>query len=1062
MHYTRLRSIILAVFLSIFCIASSNLTAQSTDPMETLNLLAFGSVGQLKYQMGGKPGGEAVDLDDSGWDVTFPGYKWPQGNTNVWFRSTAIIPEKLGGFSLIGRKMTLYLYIDNGGDVFVNGDSLGTFEWGTAEFVVSENLQPGDTYVMAVRGINRPGWGKVSEYRIEYSGMEAFQKKLQDKVWGLMIAKHAAQTLSEKPDYWINEIDKTAERIINSDAYKSGDENAFLAVFDEENKGLDGLKKELEQYKIFAAGYAHIDLAWLWPWIETVEVVKNTSESVLNIMDRVPEFKYSMGQAHAYEWMEIYYPKLFKAIQDKVKQGKWEIVGGQWVEPDGNIPSGESFVRQSLYGKRYFRDKFGVDVKVCWLPDTFGFNWNLPQILARSGMEAFLTKRYHLDDSKNFPHRLFRWSSPDGSSIIAYCPRDGYMHDLNGEQLVDFLADEKTELDSGRELVLYGVGNHGGGPTMEMLERGLRAQSAPAYPQVELVDSKSFFDAYSVKEKANLANWNNELYLERFRGCYTSQAKTKQHNRKSQVMIKTAEKSAAIASLYGYTYPSENIFDVWRTIMFNQFHDILPGTSIPAVYHDTEIEYTKAEQLAGLITQRSMQSLAEQIDTRGKGEALLLFNPLSWDRSGPVEIELDDLDKEKMWSVLDEHGNAVASQIIEKSALGAKLLFIAKEVPSYGYKVYRLVEGHSTQRTEHLEFTRTMLENRHLRIEIDKSTGLVSRIYDRNNAKEVLANDKGNQLQLLPNDTNDAWNVHFSKPPINIDNLIETELVEVGPVRATIKVKSGYCGGGKRAPTEDFPTSFFTQYISLYDGLPYMEVRNEVVWWEDQKVLKVKFPLNVQADTARYEIPYGSIGRPTGTETAFEKARYEVPAQRWADLSDGSFGVSLINDCKHGYDIKGSDMRLSLLRAPTYPDPLADRGYQHFNYAIYPHKGDYVQGNVTRQGYAFNEPIYALRTGSHKGSLSKSYSFVQIDADNVILNALKKSEDDNDWIVRVYETAGQSTSVNVTFDRQVSAAQEVNLIEDPIGDVKTIKNGFTFDIKPREIRSFKVRLDSDR
>ncbi len=1062
MHYTRLRSLIPTVLLLIFSITSSNLTAQTTDPIETLNLLAFGSVGQLKYQMGGKPGGEAVDLDDSDWDVTFPGYKWPQGNTNVWFRSTAVIPEELGGFSLIGRKMTLYLYIDNGGDVFVNGDSLGTFEWGTAEFVISENLQPGDSYVIAVRGINRPGWGNVSEYRIEYSGMEAFQKKLQDKVWGLMIAKHAAKTLSEKPEYWTNEINKTAERILNSDAYKSGDENAFLAVFDEESKNLEGLKKELAQYKIYAAGYAHIDLAWLWPWIETVEVVKNTSESVLNIMDRVPDFKYSMGQAHAYEWMEIYYPKLFKAIQDKVKQGQWEIVGGQWVEPDCNIPSGESFVRQSLYGKRYFRNKFGVDVKICWIPDSFGFNWNLPQILARSGMEAFMSIRVFLDDSRDFKHRLFRWQAPDGNEVLVYIPRDGYMHDLNGEQLVNFFAEEKKELDSGKEFVMFGVGNHGGGPTMEMIERGMRAQTAPAYPQVEIVKSDAYFDAFSDREKAELATWSSELYLESARGCYTSQAKTKQHNRKSQVMIKTAEKSALLASLYGYEYPSKSIFDVWRTVMFNQFHDILPGTSVPSVYHDTEIEYEQAEQLAGLITQRSMQALTKQIDTRGKGEAIVLFNPLSWDRSSPVEIELDDLEKEKTWSILDEYGNTVPSQIIDKSALGAKLLFIAQDVPSYGYKVYHLVQEKSTGRTEQLDFTRTMLENRFLEIEIDKTTGLVSRIYDKVNAREVLANNKGNQLQLLPNDFNDAWGVRFTKPPIDIDNLIETELVEVGPVRATIKVKTGYCGGGRRAPTEDFPTSFFTQYISLYDGLPYMEVRNEVMWWEDQKVLKVKFPLNVQSETARYEIPYGSIGRPTGTETAFEKARFEVPAQRWADLSDGTFGVSLINDCKHGYDIKGSDMRLSLLRAPTYPDPLADRGYQHFNYAIYPHKGDYVEGNVTRQGYAFNEPIYALRTTSHKGELPKSHSFVQIDADNVILNALKKSEDDNDWIVRVYETAGKSATVNVTFDRQVSAAQEVNLIEDPVGKVETHKNGFVFDIKPREIRSFKVRLDSDR
>lgn len=1055
--------IIFSIVILIACQSLTSVIAKSNkdyaDPLQVLNLLAYGGVGQLKYKMGGEPGGEAVDLDDSDWDITFPGFKWSQPNTNVWFRTTVTIPEKIGGFSLIGRKMTLYLYIDNGGDVFVNGDSLGSFEWGTAEFVISENLQPGDKYVIAVRGINRPGWGKVSEFRVEFSGLVDFQKRLQDKVWGLMIARKAAVKLSKNPEHWLQEIDKVAKRVLHSQAFMDGDQEGFLAVFDREGKALQGLRKELEDnYHLYCAGYAHIDLAWMWPWIETVQVVRNTSGSVLNIMERFPEFKYSMGQAHAYQWMEEYEPKLFRKIQQKVKEGKWEIVGGQWVEADGNLPSGESFVRQSLYAKRYFRDKFGVDVKVCWIPDSFGFNWNLPQILARSGIEAFITVRVDIHDTRNFPHRLFWWQGPDGSRVMAYIPRDGYMHDLNGAQLVDFLAEEKKELNFGKELVLYGVGNHGGGPTIEMLERAMRAKTAPAFPEMNLVKSQTFFESFTASERSRMPTWDSELYLERFRGCYTSQAKTKKHNRRLQVLAKTAEKLATLAGLYGFDYPREKIFSVWRTLLFNQFHDILPGTSINAVYRDTEREYTKAEQLSQLIIRRAFERLSREIDTRGDGEALIVFNPLSWSRTSPVQLELNDLDMKRQWSILDDHGLVLPVQKIDASELGAKLLFIAKDIPPFGYKVYRLVRKNIPTSSGNLTFSRQKLENANLSVTIDRTLGLVTEIFDKNTNRQVLSEPRGNLLQVLYDDAEDAWNIRFSKPPVDLDRAREVSLVEVGPVRATIKVVQAFVGQDKREPTEGFPSSFFTQYISLYDGLPYLEVRNEVMWWEDHKVLKVAFPVNVHSKMARYEIPYGSIERPTGFETPFEKARYEVPAQRWADLSDGDYGVSLINDCKHGYDIKGNVMRLTLLRSSTFPDPLADRGYHDFRYAIYPHQGNFYQGQVVRKGFEFNEPLQVVRTDSHKGRLPQSHSFIRIEPDNVVLNALKKSEDRDAWIVRIYETAGKPASVHVKFDRKIESVLEVNLIEDELESIDCQREDFAFRIKPHEIRSFMVKL----
>lgn len=1033
-----------------------------TDPMEIFNLLAFGGVGQMKYKIGGEPGGEAIDVDDTDWEIASPGFKWALSNTNIWFRTKIKIQEKIGGFSLAGRSMTLYLYIDNGGDVFVNGDSLGTFRWGTEVYEISPELQVGDEFLLAIRAINGPGFGKIYDARIEFSGMVDFQQKLQKKVWGLYIARRLARELSSKPEKWLSEIDRVARNVVESPAFKAGDEAGLLATFDKEAEALQGLKDEMqEKFEIYCAGYAHIDLAWMWDWQETVEVTRNTSQSVLNLMEKFPDFKYSMGQAHAYEWMEIYMPEIFEKVKQRAKENRWEIMGGMWVEPDCNLPSGESFVRQVLYGKNYFRKKFNKNVKVCWIPDSFGFNWNLPQILARAGFDAFVTHKINWNDTNKFPYRFFWWEAPDCSRIMTYIPRSGYGHDLNGDQLIDYVKEEQGELNFGKELVLYGRGDHGGGPSLEMLERAEVAKRSPAFPVVKQVTSEEFFNSITPDEKARLPVWDSELYLEYHRGTYTSQAKTKKHNRQGEGMITTTEKLATIASRHGYEYPQSDIFHVWRTLLFNQFHDILPGSSINPVYHDTEIEYAESQALTRDIQQQAFRALAEKIDTRGEGEALVIFNPLSWVRTSPVEFALNRIDAKQNWSVLDENGKVIPVQVIDESVLGSKLLFLAEAVPAFGYKVYRLVAKKSAGKPDpHLKATETQLQNKFLEVKLDPQTGLMTKVIDLVNDFEVLAKPEGNLLQLLPNEMKDAWNLRFIKPAIDLKQAKQISLVEDGPVRKTIKVVHTYLGEQKHNsfPVEDYPSSFFTQYISLYAGIPHVEVRNQVKWWEECKVLKVAFPVNIQSKTARFEIPYGSIARSTGFETSFEKARFEVPAQRWADLSDGQNGVSLINDSKYGYDIKGNMMRLTLLRAPQEPDPMCDRGYHEFKYALYPHAGDFVRGKVTQRAIEFNEPFSVFRTDAHKGVLPRVHGFATVLAENVILNSMKLAEDGTGWILRVYENAGKAATAEISLSEKIEFVEEVNLMEEKIEPVKFSQDKFQFEIKPHEIRTFRVTL----
>jgi len=1053
------------ILMSFVFIFSQSMLFAGAEPtaLELLDFLAYGGVGQMKYQLGGKPGGERPNLDDSDWEFAAVGFRWDTPESNVWFRSSINLTWKMGGFSLAGRRAKLYIGVDNGGIVFVNGDSIGAFSWGNGEFIISPKMKAGENLAIAVLGINHPGYGQLLDARIEFGGLEEFQQRLQPYVWHLFAAKKLARALSDQPEFWDTEVEKVAARALESPAFKSGNQDEFIATLQREAEALRPLGDEMRaKHHIYAAGYAHIDLAWLWTWRETVAVTRATTQSVFNIMKQFEDFKYTMGQAAAYHWLETSYPALFEQVKQKVVEGSWEIMGGMWVEPDCNLPSGESFVRQVLYGKRYFLDKFGVDVKVCWIPDSFGFNWNLPQILVRSGFDAFVTHKINWNDTNKFPYRFFWWQSPDGSRIMCYIPRSGYGHDLNGDDLIQYAAEERSELNLGKELVLYGVGNHGGGPTMKMLERAKTQISAPAYVDVKLAKSTEFFDSLTDAEKGKLPTWKSELYLEYHRGTYTSQANTKRHNRTLEGLALTTEKAATLAHFYGANYPKPDVDHIWRSLLFNQFHDILPGSSINPVYHDTELEYGRAAALSADILQHSLKNLAAQMDTRGSGEALVLFNPSTWPRTSLAVIELGRLEKTKKWTVKNAAGKVIPSQVVDENELGAKLIFVAENLPALGYQVFRLEEKPAADVPTELVAQKFSLKNAFLSLEVDPQTGLIYQLTDLANNWDVLAAPKGNLLQLcqVENLRDDAWNLRYVGDWIDLDSATVVGLVEAGPVRATIHVKHDFLGPQKaqRSPTENFPSSFFDQYISLYAGLPFVEVRNHFEWWEENKMLKVAFPVNVQADSATYEIPYGSIRRSTGNTTSLEKAQFEMPAQRWADLSDGQRGVSFINASKYGYDIKGNLMRLSLLRAPLDPDPMCDRGYHDFKYAIYPHAGDWRQAQTTRLGIEYNEPLVVQRTTSHKGSLPPAMSFLQVSPENVVLNVVKKAEDSNAWILRLYETAGRQSQTTVSFFQNIKSVAEVDLIEKAEQPVPARKNRFQFTIQPHEIRSFKIQF----
>ncbi len=836
----------------------------------------------------------------------------------------------------------------------------------------------------------------------------------------------------------------------------------FLGSLQKARQILRPIARFARRYTLYLDGNAHIDMAWLWRWRETVEVCRNTFQQQLNLMNQFPDYVYTQSTAMAFRWMQTRYPNLFHQIQQRVREGRWEMVGGMVVEADCNLIGGESWVRQHLYGKRYFRRAFGVDIHLGWNPDSFGYNWNMPQFLRKSGVRAFLTQKISWNDTNVFPYHLFWWEAPDGSRVLTYFPFSGYVGQLD---LNTLLRDIRlSEINTGRRdvLVLYGVGDHGGGPERRMLERVLFYQTATVFPKVVFSPAGNYFKKLFQGDLSGLPVWRNELYLEYHRGTYTTHGEIKRNNREKEILLTNAEKMAVLAGWTGKkVYRQNTLTGAWWTYLFNQFHDILPGSGIRPVYKDALKDYQAIGKKASGQLRAALRALAASIDTRTKGQAVVVFNTLSWARDGLVRIPF--VKNPGPVVVRDANGKEIASQWVV-SPKDDTLLFVAKQVPPLGFRVYSIRKG--TPREVRFAATATgyRLENRFYHIEIDPKTGNIASLVDKRENRNLLApGEEGNRLQLFQDIPKyyDAWNIGYTGKRWEIDRADTVFVKERGPVRAVIRVKKSFLGPSKsrRYPTKDFPSSFFTQDVTVYRDLPWADCEMTVDWWEDHVLAKAAFPLSVQSQEATYEIPYATIERPTGRSNSWDRARFEDSAQNWADLSGPDYGVSLLNHVKQGYDTpNGHTLRLTLLRSPLSPDPTADRGVNRFRYALYGHAGDWRDGETVLRGYEYNVPLLAVRASSHKGALPPEFSFVQVEPRTVILAALKEAESQDGVIFRFYEWQGKDTRVRVHFFRTPVRITEVNLIEDEQGVVPFSGRTFEFSIGHNAIRSFKVKF----
>ncbi|MFC1563472.1 alpha-mannosidase [candidate division KSB1 bacterium] len=813
---------------------------------------------------------------------------------------------------------------------------------------------------------------------------------------------------------------------------------------------LDGLigkiktvSEEIKKNTIYFAGNAHIDMAWLWKFEETVQVCYETFASALDFADKYDEFVYIQSQAQAYWWIENRFPEMFERIREKVRNGQWEIVGGMWVEPDLNVPSGEALVRQILYGKRYFLDKFGVDVKIGYNPDTFGYNLMLPQIFRKSGIEYFITQKIGWNDTNRFPHRLFWWESPDGSRLLTFFPFT-YVHDARHNTTASQFRQYREMTGSRDQLVLYGVGNHGGGPTQQNIDRIQDMKALDTFPTVKESSAIDFMEVVAKSENAaDYPVWNDELYLEYHRGTLTSQASTKKNNRLSEILLEEAEKFSVIS---GMKYPSGEINEAWRLTMFNQFHDILPGSSINEVYDDAEVQYAFVKSLTERVINKAINTTVNSIDYGDEGIPVVVFNPLSWERTELTSITPPDEFTEVM-GLYDTGGNEIAYELMD-----GEVAFIAENVPSTGYKTYYLRGKQKLKARSELKIGEDFLENEYMRVEINSESGNITSIFDKMNGREVIESGKeGNVLELFEDIPSqwDAWNIGYTGKEWRIEDVKNISVKNNDALKVSLRIEKEFSG------------SRYAQNLVLYKNSPRLDIENTVDWDESHRLLKAAFNLGVKNDFATYEISYGTIQRAAVPKNSFDRAKFEVSGHKWIDMTDesGEFGVSLLNDSKYGFDVKDSKMRITLLKAPKYPDPEADIGKHKFTYSIYPHKGDWREGETYRKGYELNYPLITVEGKRSGNTKPEDFSFVKCDNPEIMITAVKKSEDSDDIIIRFFETHGKQVDTRLTFADNIVRVKETDLIERPLRNLHFSGNEITIATNPYEIKTILVKFD---
>lgn len=802
------------------------------------------------------------------------------------------------------------------------------------------------------------------------------------------------------------------------------------AAFDVEMASLQGAGAVPE---IVCVGHAHIDLAWLWPASQTRHKCTRTFGTQCRLLEQYPEWSFLQSQAQAYAWVEQDAPELFERICELVEAGRWEVEGATWAEMDTNITGAESLVRQFLYGKRYFREKFGTDCQVLWLPDVFGYSAALPQILRLAGVTGFVTSKISWNQVNRFPHDTFRWRGIDGTEIPTHfitVPCSEWFYTYNAQMTVAELKgtwQEYRQKEVGTEpLMTFGYGDGGGGPTEKMLETAERLRTMPAIadvPRVKFGAVRELMARVGAQSDC-LPVWDGELYLEYHRGTYTTQAWLKRANRRNEVRLHNAEWLAVLAGPYGYELDKAALDAAWEDLLLCQFHDILPGSSVGETYQEVrQMQQEIAHQADAMIGQ-ACEALARRVDTASMVRPAVLLNTLGWDREDPFQLP------DGSWR------DDVA-------------------VPSGGWASVDGAERPEPAQSGPLSVSEDArhLENHFWSIRLDDE-GRLAELHDRVNDRQVLAPGRvGNEWQVFAERPTefDAWNIapYYEEHPLPGPTCLGTRIVDQNDVRVAVETVWDLADGGS-----------ITQTLAIYANYPRIDFETVVDWRAQHQMLKAAFPLDIRATEATYQVQFGHVRRPTHRNTSWDWARYEACGHGFVDLSEHGYGVALLNDCKYGYDVRDNVMRITCLKSPTSPHGEADKGVHEFTYALLPHAGSLQEAQVVRRAAELNNPLLVVEAGAGEGDLPSTRGFVFCDNPAVVVETMKPAEDGDGMIVRCCESHGSHARAELRFAGSVDSVGTVDLLEEPLSEDVGLEhkdNSVLLQLRPFQIVSLRVR-----
>lgn len=791
----------------------------------------------------------------------------------------------------------------------------------------------------------------------------------------------------------------------------------------------------MKQKKLHMIGNAHIDPVWLWQWQEGFHEVKATFRSALDRMKEYDDFVFVASSAVFYSWIENSDPGMFAEIQQRVKEGRWQVVGGWWIEPDCNIPGGEAFVRHSLYGQRYFKAKFGTTARVGFNVDSFGHAGTLPQILSKSGISYYTFLR-PMPHEKGMPSRLFWWEADDGSRLLTYrIPFEYLSWSKEISEHVARCANEiRAPYDEG--MCFYGVGNHGGGPTKANLDSIHELNQRDDTPELLLSTPEAFFDSMAGKELP-IPVVHSDLQNHAV-GCYAAHSGIKQWNRRSENLLVTAEKWSLLATWVN-AQPYPDLEQAWKSVLFNQFHDILAGTSLPAAYDDARNGFGEALEIADRALNYAVHSFAWNVRVEPEDgiKPIIVFNPHTWAVRANVELESYRPKPEAV--LVDDQDQPVPFQIVTSTTVTNRVrLSFTADLPALGYRVYRLRPDSTLGNFASVKASDGVLENERYRLEIDGETGYIASLYDKREKLQVFTGDAAKPVVI--EDTSDTWghNIFRFQNVIGEFKATQVKLAEHGAAKSVIRVFSSY---GASRLIQDF---------TMYSDRDQIDVRVVVDWREQFKLLKLRFPINVKFMRITREEAYGHIDTNANGD--------EMPFQRWVDVSgtaregENPYGFSLLNDAKYSLDVNVRDIGMTVLRSPAYahhipaevnPDelhPFIDQGIQTFTYSMLAHSGSWETAGTVRRAAELNQPpIVQFATFHPNGKLPQSDSFIDVQPEAIMVTVVKQAEDSGDMIVRAYETTGAAAHGTITlpkWDRTIEA-----------------------DFAPGEIKTFRVPRD---